>query len=72
METFSNIEPSPCPEQCAGCAHRTKENTCPKYALPIMRWTGRPCAMATHLPKAEKKAEVKVDPIKASKRSMGK
>jgi hypothetical protein len=69
---YSNIDPSPCPEQCQGCSRRTPGNTCNVYALPEMRWTGRPCPMATHMKKEEKKTEVHVDPIKASKRSMRK
>jgi hypothetical protein len=73
MPEYSNIEPSPCPEQCKGCGHQKPDETCHIYAFPAMRWTGLPCPMATHRKKEDpKQPEKPLNPIKASKRKMGK
>jgi hypothetical protein len=46
---------------------------CLAYISPMSKWiNGRTCPVATHLVKEEKKEAKHVDPIKASKRKMGK
>lgn len=61
----------PVVENCEGCS-RIKEfegkNYCSSYATPSAKWGMGNCNFATHLSK-ETKAQGKVNPLKASKRS---
>ena len=45
---------------------------CSSFPSPAQKWQASNCTMATHLKKAEKAAEQKVNPLKASKRAAGK
>lgn len=64
----------PVVDQCQGCA-QIKEYTegqyCLTYGNPAAKWTLGRCNFATHM-KDDKKAEKKLNPLKASKRGQGK
>jgi hypothetical protein len=66
-----DIAVGPVVDQCHGCAH-IFENRCRIYYLPEVKWIAGVCPMATHRKKAAEQKEKFVDPIKASKRKMGK
>jgi hypothetical protein len=59
-------------EQCNGC-QKVKDFPAGKYCLifpePTVKWRIGKCSMATHLAKAAAAAQVKVNPLKASKRA---
>lgn len=60
-------------EQCEGCANVKEYPTgkyCQTYGNPESKWVLGRCNFATHV-KAEKKAEKKINPLKASKRGAG-
>lgn len=59
-------------DKCFGCDRINALKLCMRYAIPEAQWTRLGgCPSRTHNRKAEKKTE-NVDPIKASKRSVGK
>ena len=61
-------------EQCLGCdrvIQNKEKQVCKIYPAPKSMWRTRNCLMATHL-KREVREEKKVNPLKQSKRSMGK
>ena len=59
-------------EQCNGC-QKVKEFPAGKYCLifpePSTKWRTGKCSMATHIAKAAVQEQVKVNPLKASKRA---
>ncbi|WP_028320414.1 PxxKW family cysteine-rich protein [Desulfatiglans anilini] len=61
----------PIVEQCEGC-QRIKEFPTGKYCAvfpdPAAKWRFSKCNMATHVKEAPKKADAKINPLKASKR----
>jgi hypothetical protein len=65
----------PVVEQCEGCT-RAAEFPTGKYCLsfpnPALKWQKGTCPMSTHIKKAQKVDERKINPLKASKRSAGK
>lgn len=69
--SFKGATFSPVIENCEGCG-RVKEfegkNYCSSYATPQAKWAMGNCNFATHVSK-EIKAQGKVNPLKASKRS---
>ena len=62
----------PIVEQCNGC-QKVKEfpagNYCLIFPEPAVKWRAGKCSMATHLVKAAAAEQVKVNPLKASKRA---
>ena len=72
MKTFEQFEII---EKCNGCSKAVEvanKTVCTVYAFPESKWSGGNCPMATHLEKKETKKEKMINPLKASKRSMGK
>lgn len=64
----------PITESCLGCDRVTQDGEkqiCKSYVVPKSMWRNRNCLMASHL-KREAIEEKKVNPLKKSKRSMGK
>jgi hypothetical protein len=60
-------------EECQGCGKVESFSAgeyCTSYANPAVKWEFGRCNFATHM-KAEKSDSRKVNPLKASKRSMG-
>jgi len=70
-------------ESCKGCARINEENqTCKVFEKPRFKWEPRPgvllapgqvlyCSMATHFEMMSEEMKQKINPLKASKRSMG-
>ncbi|MDL2307280.1 PxxKW family cysteine-rich protein [Desulfovibrio sp. OttesenSCG-928-C06] len=61
----------PIDEKCEGCDRARPfegQSYCYTYAQPATKWNLGRCNFATHV-KAETKAQVKVNPLKASKRA---
>jgi len=58
--------------QCMGCNRIEEDGYCRVYANPIAQWRNKNCNMSTHIEKEVKKDDFKLNPLKASKRSMGK
>jgi hypothetical protein len=62
-------------ESCEGCT-RTLEfpggKYCNSFPYPAQKWQNASCIMATHVKKAQKAEEQKINPLKASKRAAGK
>jgi hypothetical protein len=61
-------------EACFGCSRivqNEQDQVCKVYIVPKAMWKNRNCIMATHI-KKEAIEEKMMDPLKASKRSMGK
>jgi hypothetical protein len=61
-------------EACLGCGKIIQDGlreVCRNYPVPKAMWRTRNCLMATHLKKIVPE-EKKVNPLKKSKRSMGK
>jgi len=70
METKTIIK-EPTVPQCGGCDHVAFDHVrcvCKRYAVPAAQWRRGRCPMATHL-KKEATTAVKLNPLKASKRS---
>jgi hypothetical protein len=60
-------------EECEGCERIQSFDTgdyCTSYANPAVKWESGRCNFATNV-KVEKAGEIKINPLKASKRSMG-
>jgi hypothetical protein len=60
---------------CEGCAKVIEFPTgkfCSSFPFPAQKWQNAPCPMATHVKKAQKAEEQKINPLKASKRNAGK
>lgn len=63
----------PITESCLGCNRITQDGekqVCRSYPIPKNMWRNRNCLMASHL-KKEVTEKKKVNPLKKSKRSMG-
>lgn len=59
-------------ENCEGCARIVEFETgkyCSSFPYPAQKWQKGSCPMATHIKKAQKTEEQKINPLKASKRS---
>jgi hypothetical protein len=62
-----------CPEQCTGCERRATDGYCTTYSYPSSWWRlGKRCPFHPQTLKGEAKGDKKLNPLKASKRSMGK
>lgn len=62
-------------ENCDGCTRVIEFSTgkfCSSFPYPAQKWQNSNCSMATHIKKAQKAEEAKVNPLKASKRAAGK
>ena len=60
-------------EKCFGCAHMFPDTrVCKVYMNASAKWSAGNCPMATHLKKKVEQVQKALDPIKASKRKMGK
>ncbi len=62
-------------ESCEGCTRVLEFSTgrfCTNFPYPAQKWQNANCTMATHLKKAAKAEEQKINPLKASKRAAGK
>ncbi len=66
---------SPVVEKCTGCErivdHDSKQ-FCKTYAAPEAKWKLGICNFATHVKPEISTSKVKINPLKASKRAMGK
>jgi len=61
-------------EQCQGCARIVEYNDelyCSSYMDPAAKWRLGRCNLATHVKEKIQIDEIKLNPLKASKRSMG-
>ena len=71
--SFNGGQCHPIVDQCVGCGHIRKFPTgeyCALYADPATRWAFGDCPFATHLGKAKTTEERRLNPVKASKRSI--
>ena len=62
-------------ESCEGCTRTLEfppESICSNFPYPAQKWQNANCTMATHVKKAQKAEEQKINPLKASKRAAGK
>jgi hypothetical protein len=62
-------------ENCEGCSRILEVEAgryCSSFPYPAQKWQTTTCTMATHIKKAQKAEEQKINPLKASKRSAGK
>jgi len=62
-------------ENCEGCSRILEVEAgryCSSFPFPAQKWQTSNCTMATHIKKAQKAEEQKINPLKASKRSAGK
>lgn len=60
-------------DKCEGCARAKEFETgiyCLSFPYPAQKWQNGSCPMATHVKKVVKQEEQKINPLKASKRSM--
>jgi hypothetical protein len=61
-------------DNCEGC-ERIVESTigrvCSAYPTPEMKWTGGICNFATHVKVEIKTEDLKINPLKASKKASG-
>lgn len=65
----------PIDEKCNGCGHIVafnENNYCTTYANPPAKWRLGLCNFATHAKPEVETTKQKVNPLKASKRAMGK
>lgn len=68
---FKGVTFQPAVEQCEGCARLQdveSQKFCSTYIAPSTKWALGNCNFATHV-KVETKGQVKVNPLKASKRA---
>ncbi len=62
-------------DKCEGCNHilnLKSGNYCSAYPDPNIKWKHEKCNLATHLKEEEKQSKTKINPLKASKRSIKK
>ncbi len=59
-------------EECVGCSNVQPEQTCSRYRSPSVIWRRGYCPMVARAKKEDEgsKSSVKINPLKASKRSM--
>ncbi len=58
-------------EQCSGCNRRAEHNSgwyCSACPDPSRKWKNGNCNLATHVSAANASSQVKINPLKASKR----
>ncbi len=74
--TYNGGRCHPIVDQCEGCDKSTEYSSgkfCTSFTEPATKWNGRSCPLATHVKKdSEENGQRKLNPLKASKRSMGK
>jgi hypothetical protein len=73
--SYSNGQCYTIVETCEGCTRVVEYATgrfCSSFPYPAQKWQSTGCPMATHVKKAQKAEEAKVNPLKASKRAAGK
>ncbi len=61
-------------EACEGCEHIVDSEigpVCNSYPAPEKKWTGGLCNFATHQKVEIENVELKINPLKASKRAAG-
>lgn len=61
-------------DKCAGCGHVEQWPTgsyCASFPAPDRKWTLGLCNMATHIHLEEEKVQKALNPLKASKRRIG-
>ena len=63
------MDKSPIIEKCLGCKEIEDGGTCKSYPIPSALWRRGNCPRATNLEKTVK-PNMKLNPIKASKRKM--
>jgi len=64
---------TPVVEKCKGCTYVLENQLCKVYYWPDMKWgDARKCQMCTTTVKEVAEEKKALDPIKASKRKMGK
>lgn len=72
--TFSGGQCRPVVEKCEGCS-RVEEwpagQFCQSYPAPDKHWSIGLCSMATHIKVEEEKTQKMLNPLKASKRKVG-
>jgi len=62
-------------ENCDGCSRVLEFETglyCATFPYPAQKWQKGTCPMSSHVKKAQKVEEQKINPLKASKRNAGK
>ena len=62
-------------EECEGCdriVDRTIGKVCIAYPSPVKKWSSGICNFATHVKVEIKTEELKINPLKASKKAAGK
>jgi hypothetical protein len=72
--TFLGGECRPTVEQCEGCSRSEewpKGRYCGSYPAPDKHWSIGLCSMATHMKIEEEKTQKMMNPLKASKRKVG-
>ena len=65
----------PTVENCDGCSRVLEFETglyCVTFPYPAQKWQKGTCLMSSHVKKAQKVEEQKINPLKASKRNAGK
>jgi hypothetical protein len=65
----------PTVENCDGCSRVLEFETglyCATFPYPAQKWQKGTCPMSSHVKKAQKVEEQKINPLKASKRNAGK
>jgi hypothetical protein len=65
----------PTVENCDGCSRVLEFETglyCATFPYPAQKWQKGTCPMSSHVKKAQKVEEQKLNPLKASKRNAGK
>lgn len=71
--TYKGVVMEPIVEQCEGCERVVPfegDKYCPTYAQPSRKWAHGVCNFATHVrAEVDKAGQVKVNPLKASKRA---
>jgi hypothetical protein len=72
--TFAGGQCRPVVEKCEGCS-RVEEwprgRFCQSYPAPDKHWSIGLCSMATHIKVEEEKTQKMLNPLKASKRKVG-
>jgi len=65
----------PTVENCDGCSRVLEFETglyCATFPYPAQKWQKGTCPMSSHVKRAQKVEEQKINPLKASKRNAGK
>jgi hypothetical protein len=63
---------TPVVEKCKGCIYVLENHLCKVYYHPETKWTGLNCPMCSTTVREVAEEKKALDPIKASKRRMGK